>query len=100
MLGTRGNPNGTWRFTAINSLISISGASRWADFPGFAADEEAVYITANMFGFGLSGTYAGVRLWIIPKNTFYAGQAPTVSVVIAKWPAANSPAIETPMIEP
>ncbi|MGE4073730.1 MAG: Ig-like domain repeat protein [Lysobacterales bacterium] len=86
-----GDPNGTWRFTAINSRISISGADRWADFPGFAADEEAVYISANMFGFGPSGTYAGVRLWIIPKSTFYAGQTPTVSVVNPYAGLASSP---------
>lgn len=76
-----GDPNGIWRYTAINSKINISGVDRWADFPGFAADEEAVYISANIFGFGASGTYAGVRLWVIPKSTFYAGQAPTISVI-------------------
>jgi hypothetical protein len=86
-----GDPNGTWRFTAINSRISISGADRWADFPGFAADEEAVYISANMFGFGPSGTYAGVRLWLIPKNTFYAGLTPTVSVINPYAGLASSP---------
>jgi hypothetical protein len=85
-----GDPNGTWRFTAINSKLTISSAERWADFPGFAATETAVYISANMFGFGASGSYAGVRLWIIPKSTFYAGQTPTIAVTNPHNGLANS----------
>ncbi len=78
------DPNGTWYYTAINSKITIGGTDTWADYPGFAVDDKAVYITANMFGFGSSGTYQGARLWIIDKGTasgFYAGGAASVNVV-------------------
>ena len=44
------NPFGTWYYVAINSNVNIGGAA-WADYPGLAIDEEAVYITANMFRF-------------------------------------------------
>lgn len=80
------DPNGTWYFTAINSKVSISGVNTWADYPGFAVDEEAVYITANMFNFSSStvGAY-GVRLWVIDKvggvgGGFYGGGMATVSL--------------------
>ena len=42
------NPNGTWHQTAVNSLVSISG-NTFADYPGLAVDEDAIYISANMF---------------------------------------------------
>ncbi len=66
---------------AINSKINIGGNDNWADYPGFEVDEEAVYITANMFPF-LSGTF-GVRLWIIDKGVvggFYAGSTASWAV--------------------
>jgi hypothetical protein len=65
-----------WWYMAINSKVNIGGTDTWADYPGFEVDEEAVYITANMFTF--AGAYAEVRLWIIDKGVasgFYAGGA-------------------------
>ena len=72
------DPNGVWRTTRIDSKVSIGGGACWADFPGFAADEEALYITANMFGFSDTpgGACGEVRLWIVEKGLtggFYAG---------------------------
>ncbi len=82
------DPNGTWHYHAIDSKISIRLGDvledRWANNSGFAVDEEAVYITANMFGFlSGSGTYAGTRLWIMDKGEvggFYAGGAAAFTV--------------------
>jgi hypothetical protein len=78
-----GDPNGTWYTTAINSKLFISGADRWADYPGLELDQDVVYVTTNMYGFG-GGSYAGVRLWIIRKGLgsggFYDGGAATVTV--------------------
>ena len=59
-----GDPNGVWYFHAINSLTNINGTDTWADYPGFALDEEAIYITNNMFAF-TGGTLLGVRLWLL-----------------------------------
>ena len=84
------DPNGNWHYLAINSRIDINGAARWADYPGFAVGEQAVYVTANMFGFGGGGLgsegagLARVRLWIIAKGAgsggFYDGGAPSFTV--------------------
>jgi hypothetical protein len=65
-----------WWYMAIDSKVNISGNFYWADYPGFEVDEEAIYITNNMFPFS-AGSY-GVRLWIIDKGVvggFYAGSA-------------------------
>jgi len=75
------DPNGTWYTTAINSLTNIGGVDRWADYPGFAVDEEAIYLTGNMFSF--AGSFGGNRLWIVDKGVaggFYAGSAASVAV--------------------
>ncbi len=72
-----------WNYLAINSKIPIAAVDHWADYPGFEVDEEAVYITNNLFSFGASPTFGGVRLWIVAKGTaggFYAGSAATVTV--------------------
>lgn len=73
-----------WWFHCIDSKIDVGGLDHWADFPGFEVDEEAVYITANLFRFpGVAGAYAGPRLWIVRKGLaggFYSGGAATVTV--------------------
>ena len=60
------DPTGVWNCTAIPSKLLIGATSTWADYPGFAVDEEAVYITANMFGFG-GGAFVSSRLWVVDK---------------------------------
>lgn len=62
------DPNGTWHTYSINSLTTIGGVNTWADYPGIAVDEDAIYITNNMFQAEGAGSYAGGRLWIIGKG--------------------------------
>jgi hypothetical protein len=76
------DPTGSWNVTQINSSITISSTSTWADYPGFALDEEAIYITCNMFPYA-GGNSLGVRLWIINKGVvggFYGGGSASVSI--------------------
>ena len=87
------DPNGTWYYTAINSKININGTDTWADYPGFAVDDKAVYITTNMFGFGSTGTYQDHYLWIIDKGTtggFYAGGTASVTAGSAGGPSGGT----------
>ncbi|MCB0685421.1 MAG: hypothetical protein KDC53_02815 [Saprospiraceae bacterium] len=67
-----GDPNDGWWKSSINALTVISMVNSWADYPGLALDEEAIYLTANMFGFA-DGAYNGVRLWIVPKGVGSGG---------------------------
>lgn len=73
------DPNDGWYFTSINSKISISGNQTYADYPGLVVGTDAIYITANMFRFS-TGAYAGGRLWIIGKTSFYSGGTASVTV--------------------
>ena len=81
------NPTtGTWRTLAINGNINVGGNNFWADFPGFAVDEEAIYISANMFRYPSvapppANPYLGSRLWVIPKTPFYAASPVSVSLI-------------------
>jgi hypothetical protein len=87
-----GNPHGAtaadWNFHAINSKVVIPRPvtlfDHWADYPGFEVDEEAVYVTANMFTFVPFGSFGGVRLWIVDKGAgtggFYDGGTASVTV--------------------
>ena len=56
----------------------------WADYPGFEVDEEAVYITANLFAFPPFAGYGGMRLWIVDKGAgsggFYDGGPAGVTI--------------------
>src|SRR5690348_12392479 len=70
------DPNGTWFETAINTKLTISGATRWLDYPGLAIDANAIYLTGNMFGFS-GGSFGGSRLWIISKSGLYTGGSPS-----------------------
>lgn len=73
---------GTWYQFSIDGKVTV-GADHWTDFPGFAVDEEAIYITGNLFRF-VGGAFGGVRLWIIDKvggagGGFYGGGTATHS---------------------
>ncbi len=80
--GTPASADSTdWWYTAIDAKVVISSVDHWADYPGFAIDEEAVYVTANMFSH-FSGASGGTRLWIIDKGVaggFYGGGTASVT---------------------
>lgn len=77
------DPIGTWYLTSVNSAVNVSGTDYWLDYPGFAVDEEAIYVTGNLFSFAANAS-GGVRLFVIPKGAgtggFYDGGSPTVSL--------------------
>jgi hypothetical protein len=70
-----------WWSWSINSSLVIAGFATWADYPGVEIDEDAVYITTNMFRF--TNASAGQRLWIFHKGLvggLYSG-GPAVNTV-------------------
>jgi hypothetical protein len=74
------DPNNGWWFAAINSRITVGVKDSWADYPGLAVGTDAIYITANMFGFVGQQPYTGGRLWIVAKTSFYSGGIASVTV--------------------
>ncbi len=81
------DPTGTWYRTEIDAVASIGGANHFADYPSLAVDEEAVYVTANMFRIPVPQTYSNARLWVIRKGAgaggLYDGGAASVTAVNA-----------------
>jgi hypothetical protein len=73
------DPNGYWYYHQINGQINIPDITTpgafiptWTDYPGLAVDEEAIYVTGNLFDF--PGTIsAGNRLWIVDKGQGVGG---------------------------
>ena len=68
------NPMGTWRNYKFDAKLNGSAnTNNWADFPAIGVDNQALYITSNMFAFGGGFQYAKIR--VIPKAGPYAGGA-------------------------
>ncbi|MCK4773853.1 MAG: hypothetical protein KAT30_03670, partial [Candidatus Krumholzibacteria bacterium] len=76
------DPNAGWWYHVINSKLNVGGIPAWADYPGIAVDDKALYITANMFEFAGSAATFGSLLWIIDKNPFYNGPDQSALVTI------------------
>jgi hypothetical protein len=68
------NPLGPWRNYRFNAMLDGATATgNWADYPGLGVDNQAFYVTSNMFAFGGGFQYAKIR--VIPKAGPYAGGA-------------------------
>ena len=71
------NPNGSWCMGSLDGFSTFIGEAddqnaldHFAEYPGLAVDDEAVYISAEMRTFldqTPPDTFGGVRLWIIDK---------------------------------
>lgn len=81
------DPNAGWWRHAILSTLTIGGVARWADYPGLGVDDEAAYITANMFS--AAGAFAGSRLWIVQKAGAYAGPDGALSSAVYDYYGAT-----------
>ncbi len=95
------DPNGGWFYTAINSNLVISGHSTWLDYPGFAVDANAIYVTGNMFAMqsdSTPGAFEGSRMVIVNKTGFYAGGAPASAIFYD--PSTLSGAVQNFTLQP
>ena len=71
-ISTTSDPMGPWRnyrFDAMRNGNTLT--NNWADFPALGVDNQALYVTSNMFAFGGGFQYAKIR--VIPKAGPYAG---------------------------
>ncbi|MCA8954930.1 MAG: hypothetical protein KDC87_02590, partial [Planctomycetes bacterium] len=67
------NPNSGWWLYWNNATLNGSGSTtNWADYPRLATDENAIYITANMFGFTTGFQYSKIRI-MQNKSTLLSG---------------------------
>ncbi|MEM1268737.1 MAG: hypothetical protein AAGI08_01690, partial [Bacteroidota bacterium] len=62
----------TWTTLAIDTKRTISGTEYWFDYPGWAVDEEAIYITGNWFSFP-SNAFGDSFMYVLDKAALYGG---------------------------
>jgi hypothetical protein len=68
------DPNGTWALWELDaSKNGNTHVNMWADYPGLGYNENALVLTANMYG-----TYSGGKVRVALKNQFLAG-SPTIT---------------------
>ncbi len=73
-VSTGPDPLGTWRNYQLDAMLDgAATTNNWADFPALGVDNQAFYLTANMFEFGGDFQYAKIR--VVPKAGPYTGGA-------------------------
>jgi hypothetical protein len=72
------DPLGSWfNYKLDAARDGATATGNWADYPSLGLDNQAFYLTANMFKFG--GNYQYAKLRIVPKSQAYAGSSLTFS---------------------
>ncbi len=66
------NPEGTWYKYRTDAVINISGSTYWWDYPGLGFDDDAYYVTGNLFGLN-NGGFAGAGFRVFDKADMLTG---------------------------
>ena len=90
------DPEGTWFKYRTWALIESQDSNYWVDYPGFGYDEDAWYVTGNLFrlGDGPGPGFLGGLLRVIDKSGPLSGEAVEWSDVLAggaSWQVAQAP---------
>ncbi|MBO6514666.1 MAG: hypothetical protein JJ974_11940 [Phycisphaerales bacterium] len=68
------DPNGVWYKYRTNSVISIGSSEYWVDYPGFGFDDNAFYVTGNLFKLNGPGDgFKGPLFRVFPKAPMLNG---------------------------
>ncbi|MBX3362049.1 MAG: hypothetical protein KF705_11525 [Phycisphaeraceae bacterium] len=71
------DPHGVWYKYRTNAVIAGGGTQTyWVDYPGFGYDNNAYYVTGNLFGLSASG-FGGTLFRIYPKTPLLSGSPVT-----------------------
>ena len=82
------DPTGTWYYQGIDVKQTIASNDCWFDYPGFAIDDKAIYITGNYFRFSNNADCDASDVVIIDKGVSGGIYDGTVSA--NEDPATNS----------
>jgi len=67
------DPNGIWHKYRTWSIVQNGSETHWVDYPGFGFDDEAYYITGNLFGQGNGSGWGGVLYRVFEKSPLLTG---------------------------
>ncbi len=60
----------TWKTFRTEAKTNAPGGEQaWFDYPGFGYDQQAYYVSGNLFTFGDFGSFAGVKFRVINKQS-------------------------------
>lgn len=66
------NPLGNWYVYSLDATVDATvPTNNWADYPGLGVDNQALYLTANMYKFGGNFEYSKIR--VLSKAEVYSG---------------------------
>ena len=66
------NPNGIWYKYRTDAVIASGDLTFWWDYPGFGYDQDAYYMTGNLYGLNGDG-WGGAGFRIFDKSTMLSG---------------------------
>ncbi len=66
------NPIGLWYKYRTDAVIQVGATTYWWDYPGFGFDQDAFYVTSNLFGLNQGG-WGGVGYRIFDKASMLSG---------------------------
>lgn len=70
------DPNGIWFKYRTPSVVQQNTSTFWVDYPGFGFDDNAWYVTGNLFGLNNDG-FGGQLFRIFDKTPMLSGQPVT-----------------------
>ncbi|HRF60819.1 MAG TPA: hypothetical protein PLH94_13015 [Fimbriimonadaceae bacterium] len=70
------DPNGTWYLYKTDSKKILPGGAYWVDYPGLGVDQNAVYITGNLFRLG-DNSWGGAFFRCFPLAPLLTGSPTT-----------------------
>jgi len=74
------DPNGIWYKYRTFSVIQVGSSNYWVDYPGFGFDDNAFYVTGNLFLLNGGGNGFGGQLFrIFDKEAMLVGDPVTVT---------------------
>ena len=72
------DPNGVWYKYRTDAVLTVGTSTYWWDYPGFGFDDDAYYVTGNLFGLN-NGGFGGVGFRVFDKAPLLSGQTAVYS---------------------
>jgi len=86
------DPNGAWHMYRTNAVMTVGSNTYWWDFPGLGYDQNAIYVTGNLFQIN-GGGYAGSGFRVFDKAPLLSGLPAVHATLRASGEYTVQPAI-------